>query len=399
MEVKGIEWVKGYIKCSLKSRHIELFINSALKNRLNIWDFKMIAKNSAVFYISLRDFFELKPILRSTQSKIHVEKRNGLPFLVKRLFRRKGIILGFIFFITIVYMLSSMIWSISIEGNNKVKDEEIYEAVQEIGIHEGMFKFQLPNQQEIQSQLLLELDNISWVGVKVRGTKLEFKVIEKVRPEERESTYPRNIISKKNAVIYKILAEEGLPQVKVNDRVKKGDILISGIMGSEEKQELVRAEGTVWGVVWYESKVTLPLKQQWSEYTGNIIEKKYISFKLGNRMIKYKGPKEIPYQRYEKQYDWKILSWRNYQLPVVFVTEKNLEYEEKEKMLSEDEAIKIALEQTKKNLSSKIKADNKILSEKVLHQSVDNGKLTIKVLYEVLEDITATEPIVIKQGE
>ena len=393
MEVKGIDWARGYVECSLDGKHPDLFINMAIKNKFNIWDIRMVNNDQAIFSVSIVDFFKLKPILKKTNSRVHVIKRVGLPFIITKSIRRKGIIIGFISFLLLIYLLSSIIWTINIEGNKRIDEKEIYQVIDEMGIHEGMFKFKLPSQDQIKDQLLNKIDNIAWVGIKVDGTQLNFTIVEKVKPEDKQSSIPSHIIANKNAIVYKVLAEKGLPQVKVNDRVRKGDILISGIVGTEENQQLVSAEGTVLGVVWYETKITLPLKQEWKEYTGNTMERKYISLGSGKRMIKYKGDKDIPYEQYQSSYDYKQLSWRNYQVPIGFITEKILEYENREKILSEEVAIKIALEQTKQDLFSKIKSDSKILSEKVLHQSNDNGKLSLKVLYEVLEDISFKQPI------
>lgn len=399
MGVRDFEWIKGYVRCSIEGKYIEIFINQAVSKGLNLWNFKMVNNNHAEFSIELKDFFKLKPILKKSFSRIHIIKKVGLPFLLNKFYKRKGIILGMLIFILLIQLLTSIVWTVNIEGNNKLKQEEIYQVLNEIGIHEGMFKFKLPEQELIQNKLLNQLDDIAWVGIKLSGTRLDVTIVEKVKPEQRKSTQPSNIIATKDAIIYKILAEKGLPKVKVNDRVKEGDILISGVLGNENNQELVNAEGEVLGVVWYESKIVMPLKQEWREYTGNYIERKYISLKFGNRMLKYKGKSEISYEKYQSIYSWQGLTWRNYQLPLIFTTEKVLEYEERERILTEEEAIKIALEQTKLDLFSKIDVDSKIISEKVLHQAVENGKLTIKVLYEVLEDIAVEHQIEIYQGE
>lgn len=395
MNLKFVEWLKGYVTCSLTGKHIELFINMAMKNKIHFWDFSMVTNNQARFTVTVEDFFKLKPILKKSYSRIHVIKRKGMPFITFKLLRRKGIALGLLFFVLLTYIFSSMVWSIDIEGNKKVKEEKIYQTIEELGIHQGMFKFNLPEKWLIQEHLIKKLDDIAWAGVKINGTNLRITVVEKVKADEDKLFMPRNIVSAKNAVIYKIIAEKGLPKVKVNDRVKKGDILISGIMGDEENNLAVPAKGIVLGIVWYESEVVIPLKQQWNEYTGNVIERKYIGF--GERMVKYKGFNKIPFAKYQTNYNFERVNWKDYQLPVVFITEKILEYEEKERILSKNKAFELALEQTKQDLYSKIKSDSKILNEKVLHQSVENGKLTIKVLFEVLEDITATQLII--QGD
>ncbi|MFV9511026.1 sporulation protein YqfD [Tepidibacillus sp. LV47] len=395
MNVRGIKWIKGYIRCTIRGKYIELFINMAVKEKLEFWNFRLLENGLATFSISLADFFKLKPILKKTYTRIHVYQKIGLPFILARLGKRKGIITGLIFFFIFLYLLSSMIWSIDIEGNKMMKEEEVYQALYELGIHRGMFKYQLPKYEVLQEQLEARLEQASWVGVKLKGTQLTITIAEKVKPPKTTLIGPRHVISSKNAVIAKILAKKGVPLVEVNDRVKKGDILISGILGKEENQQLVAATGEVRGIVWYQSNVIIPLKQQWKEYTGQYMEREYLSF--GKRMIRLKGNKEIPYQHYQSIYKQKVLQFKNYKIPITLVKEKVLEYNEKERIISVNEAVQLGIEQAKKDLLRKIATGSIIKSEKVLHQNQDRGKVNLQVLFEVDEDITTTIPIV--QGE
>lgn len=392
---KGIRWMKGYIQVIISGNYIEIFLNMAVKRDLHIWDFHMVSEKKAEFFITLSDFFRLKPILRKTYTRIHVKERRGLPFFFNQFSKRKGLAVGFFLFFILVYVMSSIIWSIEIVGNQTIKEEEVHQAIEEIGIHTGMFQFQLPDYKVIQDHLLFKLENTVWIGVNQKGTRLYITVVEKVTPKIKPLASPRHIISNKDAVIYKILAENGLPLVKVNDRVKKGDILISGIMGNEKNNQIVVAEGTVEGIVWYESTVTLPINQKWKEYTGNVIQRKYLI--IGSRMIRMEGEKEIPYAHFNKDYRKKNISWKNIQLPIGFLNEKILEYEENKRKLTQSEVIQLALELTKKDLFSKIDTNSRLLNEKILRTSVENDKVTVKILFEVIEDIKSTEPII--QGE
>ncbi len=366
-----------------------------IKKNIHIWDFTIIDHHQAKFSISIRDFFNLKPILKSTYTRVHLKDRIGLPFFLDKLFKRKGFLLGLILFISIIYIFSSMIWTISVEGNHMIKTEKIYQAIDQIGIHKGMFKRQLPEQSIIQDKLQTKLPDTAWIGVHIEGTKLNITIVEKVKPVPKSNLGARNIIADKDAVVERIIAEKGIPKVKVNDRVKKGDILISGLIGNEENKQAIAAKGIVKGIVWYQSVVTVPMVREWKEYTGNFIEKKYIG--IGNRMIKYKGYSDINYKKFEKKYYGKRVSWKNYQLPVIFVTEKILEYEEKREKITTQDAYNIAIFQAENDLNTKISSNSKLLSRKILQQQVVDDKLSIKIIYEVLEDITKTQPII--QGE
>ncbi len=222
MSVRGLSWTKGYVVCSIKGKHIELFINMAVNHKLEFWNFQVLKNDQATFSISLSDYFRLRPILKETYTRVHVQQKIGLPFLLARLGKRKGIATGIIFFFIFIYLLSSMIWSIDVEGNKVLKDDEIYRAMGELGIHKGMFKYQLANYNVLQEQLETKLPKASWIGVKINGTHLQLTITEKVIPPKTKPLGPQHIVSNKNAVITKILAVKGIPVAHVNDRVKKG---------------------------------------------------------------------------------------------------------------------------------------------------------------------------------
>lgn len=380
---------------------MELFINQVGKNNIKIWNIKMANSQETTFSVSIDDFFKLKPILKKTYTRVHVIKRIGLPFYLNKLQMRKGLVVGISLFILSIYLLSSMVWSIEIKGNNRLTEHEISKAISEIGIHQGMFKFQLEEYDIIQEKLLYKLQDAAWIGIKQKGTNLEFTVVEKVKPEKENVNAPQNIISTKNAIIYQILAENGLPMVKVNERVNKGEVLISGIMGKEDNQTTVAAKGKVTGLVWYQSTISIPLKQTWKEYTGEMVVQEYLSF--GKWMLKIKGFQKVPFENYQKDYQPKVISIRNRPLPIGLMRVKLMEYQSNERLLTVEEAMKLAVDQATKRLLAQISKEAIIKNQKILHQSVENDKVSLKLLFEVIEDITATQPIIhgepINQGE
>ena len=395
LSVKDLNWFKGYVVCSLRGKYMELFINQVGKNNIKIWNIKMTKEQEAIFSISVSDFFKLRPILKKTYTRVRVIKRVGLPFFLRKVQNRKGMAFGISLFFLSIFLLSSMVWSIDIKGNERITETEIANAIHEIGIHQGMFKFQLEDYDIIQEKLIYKLEDAAWIGVKLKGTNLEFTVVEKVRAEDKGANAPQNIISTKNAVIHKILAENGLPLVRVNQRVKKGDILISGVMGKEENKEMVPAKGKVIGLVWYQSSISIPLKQTWNEYTGEKIVQEYLSF--GKWMLKIKGFKKVPFENYQKDYEQKVVSFKDKRLPFGLVKVTLMEYQQNERIISEAEAVKLAIEQASNRLIAQINKEAIINDQKILHQSVENGKVSLKLLFEVIEDITAIQPII--QGE
>ncbi|MNC59055.1 putative stage IV sporulation protein YqfD [compost metagenome] len=86
-------------------------------------------------------------------------------------------------------------------------------------------------------------------------------------------------------------------------------------------------------------------------------------------------------------------------LPIGWMSEKVLETTEIELKLSVDEATKSGLERAKRDIIAKNGVTSVILEQKILHEKKDNGKVYMKVLFEVEQNIAEELPIVHDQGE
>ncbi len=182
--------------------------------------------------------------------------------------------MGIVGFVAGIYLLSSVVWSIKVEGNEKLKTADILQAAQQQGLRVHQWKWRLKDPDTMSKELHGKLPGTAWVGVQVRGTQLIIKVVESRLPEDRPLMNPRHLVASKNALVTQIIAEKGKPMVRPNTYVRKGDILISGIIGDEANSSTVVSQGTVKGLVWYSPKIEVPLTQKYKVYTGETYEKK-----------------------------------------------------------------------------------------------------------------------------
>ena len=82
-----------------------------------------------------------------------------------------------------------------------------------------------------------------------------------------------NIVATKDGQIVKVSAQNGIPAVKQDDIVTKGDILIAGwIDGKYTGTRYVHAEGEVKAKVWYTESEKMALNQVVEEQNGNTEE-------------------------------------------------------------------------------------------------------------------------------
>lgn len=385
--------LRGFVRIELRGQKLEKLLNALITGRYVVWDIRRVGEEAVELHIIIRDFFRLRPLLKETGSKLRVRGRYGLPFALDKLSRRKMFIVGIVGFIAAIVLLSQLVWRIDVDGNEKLTRSDILQAAKEQGIYRYQWKFRLPDTDTLSRGMLKKLSGTAWVGVEMQGTRVKIKVVESARPDGLQLMSPRHLVAVKNALVTQILAEKGKPLVKPNTNVSKGDILISGYIGDAANQQTVVAQGNVRGIVWEEATIEIPLVWTHKVYTGETTSRSY--FVIGSRGLQVTGYGQQPFAEFETISKLKLLHWRKWSLPVGWLSEKLLESRTEEITLDPEEATKIALEQARAELVAAAGPSSVWRGEKIiLHEKSDNGKVYMKVLFEIEQPIAVEQPIV-----
>jgi len=387
------EWVEGHITITVRGKRFERLLNMAVREGIQIWNIRKVQQNVSRCDILIRDFYRLRPLLKETGCRTRVEQRGGLPFWLIRLKRRSGFTAGVLVFLFGLYMLSTFVWSVEVQGTKQIPPDAVSKAAEKIGIKEGAWKVKLKDVQTMQRELLGLLPEAAWVGVDIRGTRAIIQVVEKDEPKHPEVTGPRNLVAKKRAVVHSVIAEAGKPMVSVNQFVEKGQVLISGIIGNETRQSAVEARGKVQGEVWYVSNVSLPLSQVIVQYTGEKQQKQYLV--LGRYAVQIWPLREEPFARFEIKEDRHQLGYRDFLLPIGWKTVTLSEVQPVRRKWSMDEAVEAGKQAAREDVLSRAGEDATIKGEKVLHVKEENGKVYVSMHFSVLENIAVEQPIVV----
>ncbi|WP_068616249.1 sporulation protein YqfD [Paenibacillus tuaregi] len=393
MKTPGLTKLRGSVKVTVRGERIEIFINELAKERIEVWNLRPLAPDRMEMEIVISDYFRLRPLLKKTSCRVHVDKRAGLPFFWIRIFRRKWFLAGFALFFLIIFALSSMVWDVEVKGNKKIATEDILLAAREEGIYPFQWIFRLPEQDKLSKDLTRKLKGTSWVGVSKSGTKVTIEVVEAAKPKNTEMLSPRHLISKTDAVVTHIFAERGQPEVSKNQRVKKGSVLITGVQGDFQ----VAAKGEVRGLVWHEYTIEAPLVLRQKVFTGEKKERGYLYF--GDTAVQIWGYGKVKYEQSQTLTRLDPLTWREWKLPLGWMSEDVMEVTELETKQSPEMTIQRGLERAKLDILAKNGADARIVQQKILHENTDNGKVYMKVLFEVEQNIAEEFPIVHNQGE
>lgn len=193
-------------------------------------------------------------------TSLKINKKVGLPFILYKNRRRKGLAIGLGLFFAIINVLSMFIWSIDIEGNNQVSTCQMKETLRDNGVYIGAFKNNL-DVYKAEKDFELQLGKVGWMSVNIIGSTASVELSESYDvPQIVDTTKPCNLKAKKAGQIIKMDVREGQNSVSIGDGVAKGQLLVSGVVeiGETGKAQFVHSEGEVYAGVQTKEVITIP---------------------------------------------------------------------------------------------------------------------------------------------
>lgn len=338
-------WLFGYLTIQISGTSPERFINLCSYKRLYIWNIVRDNENYQ-FNLSARNYKKLKPIFRKTRLLPKIKEKHGLPFFMHRNRKRKGFFIGVLICMILIYIMSLYIWNIEVLGGYKYTPEAIIKFLWENDIKAGIKK-KIIDGNKIEEEIRLVYEDIGWVSAEVRGTRLIIKITETNMPAPiKDATAPSHIVASKDSVVKEIVTRTGTPLVKAGDVVRKGDILVSGVVdiiddfgGVLDKKPVVASADIVCGS-YYDYSDTFSLTYTYKVFTNRQKKGLYIS-PLGRKIFLYKP--SISYDMYDIIVNDNTLHITNsFYLPFQYGTVTIREYVEQKDKYSEEEAIYIA---------------------------------------------------------
>ena len=270
--------VSNQVRCLVTGEETLRFVNLCRNNGIELRH--LVRRENAIqMEIDAENFKKLRPLVRKTHVKIHILNRHGPAFFFYRHKRRWWFLLGMTVFAGMIYILSLFVWQIDIDGNRKYTDALILQALAQMDVKTGCRKSEI-DLPEIEEELRIMYNEITWVSASIAGTKLQIELREgdlkisgssgggqtgnvkrvenrennpKTQNGESEIDLPANLVSDEDAIITNLVVRRGTVAVRYGDEVKKGDVLIEGkvyIYNEDEtlkKVDYLTAEGDVSG--------------------------------------------------------------------------------------------------------------------------------------------------------
>lgn len=369
---------KGIVLIEIQSLIPEKFINLMWKNNIYIKNIKKKSITTMTMEINLKDYYNIKNIAQKTGTKIKIIKRRGILFLIIKLKKRITLVTGIILFIGIIYYLSTFIWSIEITSDKGLPPYIIRQQLKNYGIKPGINKSKV-NIYKIEEELMKNNDSIMWIKVRIEGSKLAVKTIERKSPPNivKEDS-PCNLVANKDGKVLRIYTTLGTPVVKIGDDVKKGQILVKGEQGQESATYSVAAGGYVICRTLYEDTETVNINSIKKQRTGKKIQNYYI--RLGGKKLYFKK-NDNKFNNYDKIEESK------------FMLTKETYFEVKEISVKGDvqKIVKDTGDKLYKKICSNLDKSINILDKVVTYEQGDSCKVKVQVIAE--ENIAVQDKI------
>ena len=344
-----ISFIRGYYVITVEGIETESFLNYLIRNKIYVYNVNKVDKAKIQFCINREDYRRLKKIHRSNKFEIKVKSQTGIPFIAKRIYTYRGMLVCAI--ISLVILMSTCLFVTDVyisapEGINKsALKEELYAQ----GIKPGVYKKSI-DRKVVRDNVMSKFDKIAYLSINVKGTNIFVNVTKKDESQnsDNNSNYC-NIIATKDGIIEKVVARSGEARVKEGDIVKKGDVLINGAS--------TNAIPEVWATTFYESKKSsnyIDVKNQRTDkskkvYTISFYDKKYKIL----RNIKYKD-----YEVENKTYELRL---GDYTFPLKIITSTFYEVEKVESDVDVNKLKEDLLRDVLKELEYKIPVSARIV--------------------------------------
>ena len=329
-----ISFIRGYYTVTVEGLDTESFLNYLIRNKITVYNVNRMEKSKIQFNIDRNNYKKLKKIHRSNKFKIKVKKQTGIPFIAKRIYTYRGMVICAIISLIILMSTSQFVTDVYITAPEGIDKTALKKELYIQGVKPGVYKKSI-DRKIVRENIMGKFKQIAYVSINVKGTNIFVNITKKDESQNSdENSNYCNIIAQKDGIIEKIVPRSGEAIVQEGDIVKKGDVLINGANTT--------AQPEVWAMTFYEAKKTSNYIDIKNQRTGNKKNVYTISF----YDKKYKILRNIKYRDYEIENNIKELRIGDYTFPVKITVSTFYEVKKVEN--------KIDVEKLKKELSSKV---------------------------------------------
>ncbi len=350
-------FVFGYYVIVLRADDYKRFFSICAYHGISFFkmDISKEESDTEVLYckVRCRQYPQLMEAAHKTNVDIQIVNKYGLPVILEGIKLHIWFFIGAVIALFLLIGLSGHIWDIQLDGNNFYGDEIIHRFLDKAEIHSGM-KTKDVDCAELSAMIREEFERVTWASSEIDGCRLIIHIKENRLIESEEKIMDKkayDLVVEKDGIIDEIFVRNGISQVEAGQSVKKGDILISGIIPIiNDAQETIAYEQTISdGDITIQCQYFYYHEIQRTWYQTNIIDtKEYPVLQIGDyrfeKIIFVNRAKEKENTQYmddlEEVYPLKITN--TFLLPVKTGVQKRVLYEKTKQFYTDSQLKELA---------------------------------------------------------
>ena len=393
-----VNYLRGTVRVTVVGMFPERVVNLCAQQSVEFWGVDWHDERAVSFTIRRRGFSRLEALAHRVDCEVLVGERRGFPEFARSFRSRYAFLIGLGLTLIAVSVLSQFVLTIEITGNENISDAVILRQLQRFGVSPGAFGPGLDRRQ-IEQEILLEVPELSWMTINLKGTRVEVQVREVQKAPKRidESGF-YHVVASADGIITHVEPELGDAVVKKGDTVSRGEVLISGTVTMEPpiysdlptRYYDVHARGRVWARTWRTITAVIPEETAAKIYTG--AKKTCWAINFFGRRVEFFGNSSISDALCDR-----ITSVRQPVLPggagapIWLSREELFPYETTILCVDRDAAENLLEEELAERLKELVGADGQILGME-FQTRVSDGLIRVTVTAECLEEIGQEVP-------
>lgn len=383
--------INSVSRFTAKGNRIIEFINTIRSSSIVC---SWLGSKKDIYYgkVYTKHFEVLKSIAEDLNIELKETSRKGLFNSLSHYKKRYGILIGSVFCIVLWIVLSNVVVTINIEGNESISDDVILSCLDDAGLSKGTY---IPNIdfKSCEYALRLNIEDVAWASIKHDKGRVLVRIDEMVNHTEiLQDNQPCNLVSKVSARIVSVSVLSGQLMTPIGNGVTSGELLISGIIKNDKEMvRYVHAMGEIIG----EYNDTITLTQSLTEEVTSTSEdvKVYKELDLFNLNIPlYIGKKDTSNAYVQSNTEYFELFGNK--IPIGIVTTTSQKYVSNSVVYSVEEA-KAMLNSRRKTYETNFLKDVTIMDVKENFTTTDD-KVSLTLEYTLQGNICETQDLFIR---
>lgn len=383
---KIYEYLRGSYTVTARAESVCRALNVLMKNNVPFYGVK--AEGGGLVGFCLEPDAFRKYVALTAEMTIEDERvtRRGLFAFASGYKMRIGFFIGAVLCAALLAASSFFVWDINVSGQTGLSEKEILKTLEGYGLYIGAY---IPNidTMRLENELVIDTEELSYASINLRGTVAEVVVRERKEKDVENISLPSNLVANCDGQIESIEVRGGMPTVKKGQIVKKGQLLVSGVIDSQAVgYRLVRARGEIYARISRSFTAEVPLVREKKSRTGE--KKTRVTIRFFAKKINLFSNNDISFEKYDTiEEEKRLCLFDRVELPVFIIKTTYFEYVTETEKISEEQALSIAEKelagQTEKTLS-----EAQILAREE-RTEINDGILTLYADIDCIADITS----------